>query len=123
MTQESLLVQPADLHVGDVIEGSWGSKKPDISSGRSHFTPWSHYTVELDGGRYDRAFWLRAYADSWLQVIRTVGVIATALNYGTAPPVAKRVMKQWPHDCPKCKGRECAIQLATTWDCRNGCWK
>jgi hypothetical protein len=74
-------------------------------------------TVVSYGRRNDRAYVVAVWATD------VASLISAPLNYGTAPPVTKRVMKQWPHDCPKCKGRECAIELATTWDCRNGCWK
>lgn len=65
----------------------------------------------------------------YVVVIRTVDlplqVQQAKLNYGTmgTPPAPRKAMKEWPHDCPRCKRRECAIELATTWDCRYGCFK
>jgi hypothetical protein len=58
----------------------------------------------------------------WSDAAR-LGLVGVARHQARVPQVAPKGLKEWPHDCPRCKRRECAIQLAVTWDCKYGCWK
>lgn len=54
--------------------------------------------------------------------MQTSNVIERVMQEYLPAAQAARPVKQWPHDCPKCRRRECALQLFTTWDCKYGCW-